>query len=226
MHRALVDQYCLGGGLDAGEAIHLLIGELRLLAGDHHADAADPQAGRRPDGHACAAIERPGAGEAPVVQAFDRERRRERRVAGDARLAAEPDREFGADTHGVCRARGGGVHHQSDGCALRTGGHQRSQHAGGVGIAAGAGIVLRVGDDYRPRGALRDRHREPDAVVGCEHLHLEIGLGLRHQRRDPVGRAIHCGDIGAESEDRRPATGKISRGKPGRERHARNAIAF
>ena len=59
--------------------------------------------------------------------------------------------------------------------ALCAAAQQRLEHAHGIGIAAGAGIVLGVGDDERARIAIR--HGKLYRLVGAEKLFREVALG-------------------------------------------------
>src|ERR1700687_2220122 len=95
MHRALVDENRLLGRFDADIAIHRLIGELRLARTHDHADTADAQGCRRPHVHVAAAIIGTGRYELSVGQFFDDEGLLVRRIARDARLAAERERDGG-----------------------------------------------------------------------------------------------------------------------------------
>ena len=97
MHRALVDEDRLFGRLDADIAIHRLVGELRLVRGDDDADVADAQAGRRAHVHVAAAIIGAGRDEVSVGQFFDDEGLLVGRVARNAGLAAERQRDACAD---------------------------------------------------------------------------------------------------------------------------------
>ena len=179
MHRALVDQDRLLGRLDADIAVHRLIRELRLVRTHDHPDIADPQGRRRPHVHVAAAIIGAGRHELSVGQFFDDESLLVGRIARDARLAAERQRDGGADAGGMRGLRRGGIVDHADRGACGVVADQRAQHAGGVGIAAGAGIVLGVGDDDRLARGPRQFHRVAHALVGRIDAAVEIVLVAR-----------------------------------------------
>ena len=72
---------------------------------------------------------------------------------------------------------------------------QRAQHAGGVGIAAGARIVLGVGDDDRFARARGEFHRVAHALVGRVDAAVEIALVADDEfcdLRPPAASASAC----------------------------------
>src|SRR3954463_14598712 len=97
MYRALVDQDFLFGRLDADIAVHRLIRELRLVGADDDSDIAEAQAGRRSHIHVASTIIGAGRHEFAVRQFFDDESFPVWRIARYARLAAEIERDRGAD---------------------------------------------------------------------------------------------------------------------------------
>ena len=103
---------------------------------------------------------------------------------------------------------------------------QRAQHAGGVGIAAGAGIVLGVGDDDRLLRALRKFHGEAHALVGRIDAAVEIVFVALDQRCDLVRGGIGIGLRPAIGEHARPAIGKIGGRKARRKRQRRHRLAL
>src|SRR3546814_7897438 len=67
------------------------------------------------------------------------------------------------------------------------------QDAGGVGTAAGAGVVLHVGDDDRLDAVARQGHGGLHGFVGRVDLAAEIGLGVEHGARHGVGGGVGVG---------------------------------
>ncbi len=217
MHRTLVDQDRLFGRFDPDIAVHRLVGELRLVGTHDHTDVADAQARRRSHLHVAAAIIGAGRHELAVRQFFDDEAFLIRRVARDAGLAAERKRHGGADARGM---RGLGrlriVDHAGR-RARRLVADQRAQHACRVGIAAGAGIVLGVGDDDRLAGVLRQLHGVAHAVVGRIDAAVEIVLMALDQRHQFVGGCIRIGLRRAVGEYAGATIPEIGGRKSGRE---------
>ncbi|MNQ71466.1 hypothetical protein D3C85_861340 [compost metagenome] len=106
-------------------------------------------------------------------QRFDDELAIEGGIARHAGLPAQAQPHRGAHPRGRGLAHRLGIIEEAQRRILRVGGHQRAQHARGVGVAARAGIVLRVGDDHRARGA------------GCQGLRAAHGLGGFQEVRRP-----------------------------------------
>ena len=71
---------------------------------------------------------------------------------------------------------------QADGGIARAVANQRAQHAGGVGAAARAGIVLRVGDDDRARRIARHAHGGLHGLVGVMQRAAESGFAASTAR--------------------------------------------
>ena len=226
MHRALVDEDGLLGRLDADIAVHRLVRELRLVRTDDHPDIADPQGCRRSHIHVAAAIIGTGRDEFSVGQVFDDECLLIRRVARNARFAAERQRDGRADAGGMRGLGGGGIEDHADRGALCVVADQRAQHARGVGIAAGAGIVLGVGDDDRLVRARRQFHGVAHALVGREDAAVEIVFVALDQRGDVVRSGVGVGLRPAIGEHARSAMGKIRRRKARREGQRRHRVAL
>ena len=121
--------------------------------------------------------------------------------------------------------RSGIVDHAGRG-ALGVVADQRAQHARGVGIAAGAGIVLGVGDHDRLGRGLRQFHRMQHAFVGREDAAVEIILVTDNDVRDGIGRGVGIFLRPAIGEHARPAMGKIGRRKARRKRQRRHRIVL
>ena len=96
IHYTKLYEDLLFGGLDAEVAEHLLVRGLGAAAGDDDGDAADPEQRHGAERHAPAAEVGAGAGEGAVAQLRHLERRLVGRIARDAALAAEPQRDRGA----------------------------------------------------------------------------------------------------------------------------------
>ena len=128
-----------------------------------------------------------------------------RRVARNAGLAAERERDGCANASGVRGLRGGRIVDHADRGAGGVVADQRAQHARGVGIAAGAGIVLGVGDDDRLARACRQLHRVAHALVGRVDAAVEIVFVALDQRGDVVRRRVGIGLRPAIGEHARPA---------------------
>src|SRR5260370_17133772 len=142
MHRALVDEEGLFGWFEADIAIQRLSRELRLVGAHDHPDIADPQSCRRPHVHVAAAVIRTWRDKLSVGQFFDDEGLLVRRIARNARLAAERERDGRAYTSGM---RGLGrlrIIDHADRGALGVVADQRAHHAVAVATAPPALILL------------------------------------------------------------------------------------
>ena len=119
------------------------------------------------------------------------------------------------------------VDDQADGGASRIVRDQRAQHARRVGIAAGAGIVLRVGDDDGARGArLRDGHGALHALIRRQHLAREGHLLVGDHRREMVRGMVGLRLAAAIGDDGGAAIGEIGCREAGQERQRRYRLAF
>ena len=226
MHRAFVDQNGLLRWFDADIAIHRLIRELRPVRTHHHPDIADPQSRRRPHVHVAAAIIGAGGDELSVGQIFDDEGLFVRRVTRNARSAAERERDggtFAGGVRGLCR---GGIADHADGGAGGVVADQRAQHAGGVGIAAGAGIVLGVGDDDRLVRVPRQFHGVAHALVGRKDAAVKIVLVTDNEFCHFVRGSVSIGLRPAIGEHARSAVEKVRGRKARRERQRRHRVAL
>ena len=103
---------------------------------------------------------------------------------------------------------------------------QRAQHAGGVGVAAGAGIILGIGNDNRLAGKSCRLHRKPHAIIGREDAAVEIAFMAGDERGDPVRGRIRVGLGPAIGEHARAAVGEIGGRKTRRERQRRHRVAL
>ncbi len=104
--------------------------------------------------------------------------------------------------------------------------HQRAQHAGGVGIAAGAGIVLGVGDHDRPRRCFRQLHGMAHALVGRIDPAVEIIFMADDQIGDRIGGGIGIALRAAIGEHARPAIDEIGGGKARCKGQRRDSVAL
>ncbi len=95
---------------------------------------------------------------------------------------------------------------------------QCAQHAGGVGIAAGAGIVLGVGDDDRSGRGRGQRHGVNNAFVRREDSPVECALLIGDQLANGVGSLVRIVLGLAIGDDHRAAVREVRRRKSGRER--------
>ena len=170
-----------------------------------------------------------------VAQRQHLEAARHRRVAelaveGGARRVPSAQLEPGADAGGMRGARRRRVVQQAQRHLARealagAGCEQRMQHAGGVAVAAGAGVVLRVGDDHRLVAALAaSASARATASAGCSrssgHLRAARSRSSR-QRLHGRARSRHR----AVAEDHRPAFGEVGRREAHREAQAHAAAA-
>ena len=116
--------------------------------------------------------------------------------------------------------RRGRIDDQADGGIARAVANQRAQHAGGVGAAARAGIVLRVGDDDRARRIARHAHGGLHGLVGVMQRAAESGFGRQHRAfhfaRGRVGLRLRGGVRPHGGQ----AFGKVRSGKTRGERQA------
>ena len=124
--------------------------------------------------------------------------------------------ELGADAGVMRDARGRRVVQQAQRHAAGiapsgAGGAQRMQHAGGVAVGAGAGVVLRVGDDHRLVAALGQRqralHRLGRAAAGPAPSRGAVPSPRWPRAAPPCARLRHRG------HGRRPP-GRIRRSRP------------
>ena len=104
--------------------------------------------------------------------------------------------------------------------------NQRAQHAGGVGIAAGTGIVLGVGNDDRLARGLCQFHRVTDAVVRRIDAAVEIVLMAFDQGDQFVGCSICIGLGLAIGEHARSAIPEIGGRKSRRKGQRRHGVAL
>ncbi len=226
VHGTLVHEDRFPRRLDAHEAVHLLVGELRLLAGNHDPHAPDAQTGGRAEVHPGAAIERTGAGELAIREALDGEAAVEGRVAGDTRLAADPDLQRAALAHRVRRAGGLGVCDEAEGSPLRTRRTKRAKHSRRIGIAAGARVVLGVGNHHRAVRAAGDGHRATHPFLGKAGVDLEGRLPGRDVLREALDGRFGRFTIRAVGEDDGAAFGKVRGRKARREGDGPDALAL
>ncbi|KAG0929681.1 hypothetical protein G6F31_017262 [Rhizopus arrhizus] len=103
---------------------------------------------------------------------------------------------------------------------------QRAQHAGGVGTAARAGVVLRVGDDNGLAGVLRQPHGFLPGFVGGVEPAAAVAFGVQHGARHFRGCRVGVGLRSAVGPYRRRAFGEVCGGKARGERQARRAARF
>ena len=170
-------------GVDAHHAQQFAVQQL-LLAADHgDAHALDLQAGAGAQVDGQAAHHRPGQRAAAVADGQHLVAPAHRRVAGLAGVGrhggAQSDFDIGADAgfqRGAARRR---VEQQAQGDLAREAparalGQQRVQQAGGVAVAAGAGVVLGVGDDHRQRGRRRQRQGLRHGLARRADVHLPL----------------------------------------------------
>ena len=132
-----------------------------------------------------------------------------------------------APTPAACAAlRRCGIVDHAGGGALGVVAHQRAQHARGVGIAAGARIVLGVGDHDRLVRGLRQLHRMQHAFVGREDAAVEIVLVADDDVHDGIGRGVGMRLGHAVGEHARSAIREIGGRKPRRKRQRRHRVVL
>ncbi len=85
------------------------------------------------------------------------------------------------------------------------------QHAGGVGIGARAGVVLRVGNDHRLVAAIGQRQGALHRIGRAQQVQRPVAAQLHHLVRD----ALHCLVHGLRHRDRgRRPPARIRRSRP------------
>ena len=112
-----------------------------------------------------AAIERTGAGEIAIAQRLHREFARERHMAGNAGDLAQREARGVPASDRVRRLGRGRIDQHAQHCVLGTQANHGRKQAGGIAVAARAGIVLRIREHHR-RAALATLHRASDRLIG------------------------------------------------------------
>ena len=180
----------------------------------------------RPKRHPEALEHRPGAGELAVAERFDRELAFERGRAGHARDLAEREPRRAADPDLVGPRGRERIDQQSRAPRLRARCRmQRVEQPGRIAVAAGARIVLRVGEHDRSPG-LAAHHRAPHRLVGLVQLEREVGLGVGDRAVEPARGRAHRRLVGAVAEHGHPALGDVRHREAGRERQRRAVLRF
>jgi hypothetical protein len=95
-------------------------------------------------------------------------------------------------------------------------GNQRPQQPDGVRGAAGAGIVLHIGEQHRLRRPLGEAHRLDDRLVRCVELAGKTGLALADRRGEAVGGGLGGVAVVAVDDERRATLRDVGGRKPGR----------
>ena len=103
-------------------------------------------------------------------------------------------------------------------------GHQRAQQTDGIRAAAGAGVILNVGEDDRLRGAVRQTQRLGDGLVRLVNAPGKIGFARMDGGGDPVGGGFGGVAVVAIDDKRRAAIGNIGRRKAGSVRDRDDAL--
>ena len=225
MHRALQGQQLLRAGLDPEMPQHGLIGRLLLAADDDDAHAADGQQRHRAELHVVAAVEGARGVEAAVAQALDLEGAVERLVPGHAGPGADAEGDFAPLPRLMGDRRGLRIVEIGEDGAFRMAAHQALQQADAIGVAAGAGIVLGVGEDDRQIGRVAPGPGIGDGLVRRPDPAGE-GRFRRPHRGDQVRRRPVRGLLGfGIGDDGRAAFGDVGRGKAEGEGGAGDAAA-
>ena len=184
--------------MNADQTQQFAVEQLLLAAHHGNADAVDFQAGARAQPHRQAGHHRPFERAHAVAHRQHLEAAAHRSVAGLAgeggHRGAQGQFEFGSDAgfqrSAACRR----IEHQAQRHlagktfprALR---EQRMQHAGGVAVATGAGVVLRIGNDHRLGGRVGQAQRLRHRVARRMNFQLPLA-GLADARIKPLHRAF------------------------------------
>ncbi len=138
---------------------------------------------------------------------------------------SQRERRDAADAEGVCLRRRYRVDQQTQDRLWRAPGQQRRQQPGGVAVAAGAGVVLRVGEHDR-RAGLASLQRARDRIGGVEELHREVAFGVGDGVRERGNGGLRARFVAAVTGDRHAAFGEIGHRKPRCERQHAAVLAL
>ncbi|KGD18181.1 transcriptional regulator, LysR family domain protein [Burkholderia pseudomallei] len=162
--------------------------------------------------------------ETAVGQMLDFEFGIERRVAPHARAAAQTQADARADARAVRGGRGVGIPDHAHRRVPRAAAQQRAHHAHRIGVAARAGVVLRIGDDDGPGRRAAQADRLGGRRVGREQRHAPARLVADELREQRVGRALRRVGLERVRPYGRPALREIGGRKAGGERHRYDAV--
>ena len=197
MRRALQPDDGAGGEVDAEMREGLLVDRLLADRRDQHLDAVLGEERRRPERRDGGAQHRRGAAEASVAQSGDAPRSGKRLLAGPLPAPAEGG-EASAEAR---RMRGRGrarIVHDADDRPLGALAQKLGDEAGGVRRRAGAGIVLRVGENDRSRRGSCDAKGLAHGVIDRQRaMGGKARLGRDERREQTIGGGV----------DRRPDPG-------------------
>jgi hypothetical protein len=102
---------------------------------------------------------------------------------------------------------------------------ERREQSGGVAVAAGAGVVLRVGE-HHGRSDVAALRGARDRLVGRVQLHRELGFGVVDRVGERVDRTLHARRVWPVPKHRHLALGEIRHREAGREREHRVVLAL
>jgi len=180
MHRRFERQDRDPRRLDPDMAKHLLVRGLDAFRREHRRDAARLVGDEchRADVEAGTAIHRAGAGEDAAGEARDPPLRGDRHLAGISDLAADRLIEQRALASSSRRRGGFGIDDHPDHRPLGALRNESAQQADRVGGAAGARIVLDIGQHDRLSRITRQKERLADRLLGRVELSGKGGFAL------------------------------------------------
>jgi hypothetical protein len=150
-----------------------------------------------------------------IAEALDDEASGERTlIEAGGRAQRELDRR--ARLHPVCPSGRFRVDQQPHDGVAGAMAQQGCQQPRGIAVAAGAGIVLGVGQDDGAAGRT-DAHRVPDGIVRAQQVEHELRFGFVHGMAQLVDRGPGLHRTRTVADHRHPALVEVGHREPGRE---------